>query len=120
MGGGGGEGHSTTQQQHIHTGRKARKMQQILNCYNSLSPPLVGRCHGPRSASEVLAGPEQGMGRAGHKSGEAAAAGPGSENEQPLCCPREGTGAVGGDHSLYGIFWLLPPRGAPGRVSGQV
>ena len=34
------------------------------------------------------------MGRAG-KSGEAAAAGPGSGNEQPLCCPCEGTRALG-------------------------
>ena len=38
------------------------------------------------------------MGRAGHRSGEAAAAGSGSGNGPPLCCPREGTGAVGGDH----------------------
>ena len=57
----------------------------------------LGNTSEPGSASEVLAGPGKGMGRAGHMNGEVAAAGSGSGNDPPLCYPREGTGAAGGD-----------------------
>ena len=93
----------------------------------------LGNTSEPGSASEVLAGPGKGMGRAGHMNGEVAAAGSGSGNDPPLCYParalgpRVGTAAIqaavevaascryqsagASIISPAGFGWRLAPRG---------